>query len=68
MAHVDMECVNALWQRVSDVFQRKADMPEVPSKYDYIASAGIEVSGTTFTITFYDGNGLQKDYVQFTIN
>lgn len=34
----------------------------------FMASAGISVSGSTFTITFYDGDGNYQDSVSFTVN
>lgn len=34
----------------------------------FMASAGISVSGRTFTITFYDGDGNYQDSVSFTVN
>lgn len=68
MAHVDMEHMQALWNRVGDVFLRKADLPEIPAKSDYIANAGIELVGNTITITFYDGNGNERDAVSFTVS
>lgn len=37
-------------------------------KRNFVSSAGISVSGNTFTITFYDGNGDVEDHVSFTIS
>ena len=80
MAHVDMEQIKALWERVGDVFPRKdavaEDIASATSglasydwvKENFIASAGISASGSTITIEFYNGNGVRIDSVSFTIS
>lgn len=80
MAHVDMEQIKALWERVGEVFPRKeavaSDIASATSglasydwvKDNFIASAGISASGSTITIDFYNGNGVAIDSVSFTVS